>query len=306
HPLARGAVYHECAPEERRAVHAALAGVLTGEQRAWHLGAATVAPDEQVAAELEAAGNAALARRGPAPASLALERAARLSPDRADFIRRMLAAGQAAAAAALGDRALSLLKEAAEAATDPSMRASAHHLYALTLLRTSAVPAAEILGREGARVASQNPTLAAMMLSDAAMAYGAAARLRPALQLTHRAVAVLGDCDDPVVRAHVLACHGIVLQYCGEGRRARPILDEAARLAEDIDPLSPVGQSITLTLNVHLWSCNFEYVRDRCLAACTRARETGTLSALPLLLLIAADASYRMGDWDAAEQAVAD
>lgn len=157
HPLVRGAVYHGCASAERRSAHAALAQVLHGEQRAWHLGAATVGPDEQVAVELEAAGCAAMARRGAGPASVAFERAARLSPDTAAYARCTLAAGEAAAAAALADRALALLAEAANAAPDDAVRASAQHLRALTLLRTSLPPALETLEREGLRVAARDP-----------------------------------------------------------------------------------------------------------------------------------------------------
>lgn len=145
-----------------------------------------------------------------------------------------------------------------------------------------------------------------MMLADASMAYGASAQLRPGLQVAERAMQLLGARGSQEVRAHVLANYGSFLLFRGHGRRARPVLDEADRLAEGIDPLSPAGQSITLTLNLHLWSGDFERVRDRCLAACARARETGTLSALPLLLLLAADASYRLGEWDATDTYVAE
>jgi len=85
HPLIRGAVYQGATAEERWQAHRVLAGALHGERRAWHLAAAAVGPDEQVAAELERAAGAAAARRGFASAAAALERAARLSPDRQAF-----------------------------------------------------------------------------------------------------------------------------------------------------------------------------------------------------------------------------
>ena len=50
HPLLRSVAYRGMPAPERRAAHAALAAALTGERRAWHLAAATVAPDEEVAA----------------------------------------------------------------------------------------------------------------------------------------------------------------------------------------------------------------------------------------------------------------
>ncbi|MDA0171250.1 ATP-binding protein [Solirubrobacter taibaiensis] len=59
HPLMRSTVYHAAGPVERRAAHAALAGAVEGAERAWHLAASAVAPDEAVAAALEAAALAA-------------------------------------------------------------------------------------------------------------------------------------------------------------------------------------------------------------------------------------------------------
>ena len=188
HPLVRGAVYHRSPAAERRSVHAALAGVLRGDSRAWHLGIATLSPDEAVAGELEAAGAGALARRGPGPASAALERAARLSPDADRCARRLLAAGEAAFAGGLPDRAVRLLDEAAAVTTDSAVRAAANHRAGQTLVVSAQVPhALELLTREAERSKVDQPSKAAAMLSEAALACLVAGDCRHSLRLARAA-----------------------------------------------------------------------------------------------------------------------
>ncbi|MEV6387525.1 AAA family ATPase [Nocardia xishanensis] len=81
HPLVRSAVVQMATPNQRRAAHAALARVHRDnlERRASHLAAATVDPDEQVAALLEAAAVSATRRGGAVSAVAWLTRAAELS-----------------------------------------------------------------------------------------------------------------------------------------------------------------------------------------------------------------------------------
>ncbi|MEV5750285.1 AAA family ATPase [Actinoallomurus sp. NPDC052308] len=92
HPLMRSAVYQAAPFAARREVHLALADALAGnpDRRAWHLAAATLAPDETIAAALEATADRARRRGGYRVAAAALERAARLSPDPHRQARRLL------------------------------------------------------------------------------------------------------------------------------------------------------------------------------------------------------------------------
>ena len=97
HPLVRSAIYHSAPFAQRAAAHRELAGTLHDQpdRRAWHLAAAALGPDEQVASLLEATATQAQRRGGAAAAALAMERAAELTPTRGPG-RRLAAAASAA------------------------------------------------------------------------------------------------------------------------------------------------------------------------------------------------------------------
>ncbi|MFD5570921.1 ATP-binding protein [Streptomyces cadmiisoli] len=135
HPLIRSAVVEHSTSGERRAAHAALAQVLVDhpERRAWHLGEATLEPNEDVAALLEQAARTTL-RRGDAEGGMrTLIRAADLTPNGPDCGRRLAEAAYigAESTGALPS-AQKLLDDARHTATDP--QESLHSAAAAALL----------------------------------------------------------------------------------------------------------------------------------------------------------------------------
>src|SRR6202041_1321122 len=129
HPLVRSAIYHSAPFARRAAPHRALAAALDDQpdRRAWHLAAAALHPDEQVASLLEATAAQAQHRGGAAAAALALERAAELSPDPADQGRRLVAAATAAVPTGQGDWVQELASRALAVTADPELRLTARH-----------------------------------------------------------------------------------------------------------------------------------------------------------------------------------
>jgi DNA-binding CsgD family transcriptional regulator len=134
HPLLRSAIYGAALPEERRSAHRALAAAtdpkIDPDRRAWHRAQAAVAPDEEVAAELERSAHRARARGGLSAAAAFLERSAALTPDPSLRARRELTAAQAKHEAGAPAAALKLLAAADEGPLDELQRARLERLRA--------------------------------------------------------------------------------------------------------------------------------------------------------------------------------
>jgi DNA-binding CsgD family transcriptional regulator len=120
HPLARAAVLADSDVAARMAGHRALAGVLDGDRRAWHLAAVADGPDERVAAELDAAAQRAGHRGSRAAMSAAYERAAALTAEPGARGRRLALAAEAAGYAGQLPRAADLAGQAGRLAADPA------------------------------------------------------------------------------------------------------------------------------------------------------------------------------------------
>jgi DNA-binding CsgD family transcriptional regulator len=128
HPLVRSSVYQAASVSERQAVHAALSEVLVGQpdRQVWHRAAATLGPDERVAADLDEAADRAGRRGAVAVAIIALERAAELSERPGLRGRRLVRAAELAFELGRPELAVRLLgaAEPFELAADDRMRLS--------------------------------------------------------------------------------------------------------------------------------------------------------------------------------------
>jgi DNA-binding CsgD family transcriptional regulator len=129
HPLVRSAVYRAASLRERRMVHNALADATDPradpDRRAWHRAQAAPAPDEEVAAELEASASRAQARGGLAAAAAFLERSSALTIDPGRRAERALAAAKAKYQAGAFDAALGLVSTAESGPLEEIQRAQA-------------------------------------------------------------------------------------------------------------------------------------------------------------------------------------
>jgi DNA-binding CsgD family transcriptional regulator len=113
HPLVRSAAYRSAPADDLREIHAALAEVTDPasdpDRLTWHRAAATAAPDESVATELERSAGRAQARGGLSAAAAFLERAMLLTPDPGRRADRAIAAAEAKHQAGAPDVAAELL-----------------------------------------------------------------------------------------------------------------------------------------------------------------------------------------------------
>jgi DNA-binding CsgD family transcriptional regulator len=172
HPLVRSAIYHSAPFAQRAAAHRQLAEALHDQpdRRAWHLAAAALNPDEQVASLLEATATQAQRRGGAAAAALAMERAAELSPDPEDQARRLVSAASAAIPAGQADWVQDLTSRALAVSADPELRLAARRdagwALAYSGWRAAALPALIAVAEEASR---DQPALAWDALSDAAI-----------------------------------------------------------------------------------------------------------------------------------------
>ncbi|WP_028066961.1 ATP-binding protein [Solirubrobacter soli] len=294
HPLIRSAVAQSASLAERIAVHQALAVVLDEQpdRRAWHRAALLTGEHEDVALELEAAGDRARRRGALAVAVTAIGRAAQLG-ESAGRSRRLLTA--AALAVELGRRDIveRLLGEVNQLALGELERARAVWVEETAFTRplgdierfTSLIAAAERAGEEGDH--DLHVDLLWLVASRAWWADPGPEARRLLIAAARR----LGDAtaEDP----RVFAVHA----YADPTGHAAGVL---ARLRCAAGPDRLDADAARFYGPAALVAGAFDLGDDFLAAAVGESRTQGRLGHLPRLLVLHASMAARLGDWDVA------
>src|SRR5215212_4275707 len=297
HPLVRSAIYGGAGQDERRAVHRALADALDDEahadRRAWHLAAASVGPDGDVADELERSAERAGHRGGHGAAMAALERAAELSLDDDDRARRLAVGADAAWRAGLPERAVALLERATPIAEQPQVRAELDQLQGV-IAHGSGVPAEGVgmLLQAAATLAARDPDRALEILLDAADAATYAGNADAAIEAGRRAASLRGTARGSDVLVGLLC--GVASGLGGSSDQLAGLRAMIAPAESFEDPrwLAWAGAAAALAGDEALESALY-------LKAVTRARGSAAVIALNKVLEVFTFAAMLQGRYGA-------
>ena len=231
HPLVRSAIYRAAPLADRQAVHRALAEATDAQadpdRRAWHRAQAALGADEDLAAELERSAERAQARGGLAAAAAFLERAAALTPDRAQRAQRAMAAAQAKYLAGSPQAALKLLESAASASMDGLEIALSQRLRGRIALHISrSGEGAPVLLDAAQRLESLDPGLARETHLEALHAAAVAGRLGLGMRNAASAARTAPAAPEPQ-RASDVLLDGLAVRFTDGTRAGAPILKRA-------------------------------------------------------------------------------
>jgi len=292
HPLIRSAVYDGARPGDRRRVHEALASIAgqdgNPDEAAWHRAAATVVPDEDVAAALERSAARAERRGGYVAQATFLARAAELTPDPRDRAVRLLTAAQAHLVAGDGALAEAMLDLAAPRLAEAGLHVAAQRLRAsIAVFFSRHKDAPGLLLDSVAAVDPPDAPLIRAMLFEALQAALVARQYTVGTTPVEVARAALQAPRDPALDATAtgLLLDGFATRIAVGYPEAVPLLRAAVEAFSTSDQATPAGIPATILVQFaadDLWDDQGR--RAIFLRAETVQRRHGALGALRVIL----------------------
>ncbi|MHB8613778.1 MAG: AAA family ATPase [Candidatus Dormibacteraceae bacterium] len=291
HPLARAAIYHSASAAERRAVHGALATVMTDpedvDRRAWHLAASVAGWDPAAATALEGAARRARESSGYSAAAAAWKESARLTEPLGLRAARLFNAAETAWLGGRVEEAVESLGAAGKLAEELALRVDIGSLSGHIAMRRGHVAEGYRLVTAAADAIEPVDRLKAIrLLSDAVLATFGAGRPTQVIAAARKAIAMLRP-DDPAesaVFAHI--AYGAVEVLAGHGSDGPKHLHESVELftGVPIDGSDPLVLICACFAGLFLREANAG--RDLLDRALEQAREKAPTAALPTLLFL--------------------
>ena len=311
HPLVRSAAYRSAPAVERRQVHRALAEATDPDRdpdrRVWHFASAATGPNEDVAAELEAAAVRARMRGGISSAAAFLVRAAELTPDPRRRGARSLAAAQAKSRAGEFTEALDLLDGLRLQPLDEREQATADLVRGQLLFSyRSASAGLPLLLDAATKLQRLDPALAAETYRDAVYAALTAGRLPGDRNLEHVATAIVARPRDGDTSRGDLLLEGLARIIVDGYAAGVPLVQRALGQyrAADLSAEEALGWlPLACRLAHNIWE--FDVWSELSEKLVTIATGAGALSLLPSALLLRLSNRMYAGGL-AAAQALAD
>ncbi|MGP0025667.1 MAG: LuxR C-terminal-related transcriptional regulator [Streptosporangiaceae bacterium] len=292
HPLIRSAVYDGARSGDRRRVHEALASIAGQDgnldEAAWHRSAATVVPDEDVAAALERSAARAERRGGYVAQATFLARAAELTPDPRARAVRLLAAAQAHLVAGDGALAEAMLDLAAPRLAEAGLHVAAQRLRAsIAVFFSRHKDAPGLLLDSVAAVDPPDAPLIRAMLFEALQAALVARQYTVGTTPVEVARAALQAPRDPALDATAtgLLLDGFATRIAVGYPEAVPLLRAAVEAFSTSDQATPAGIPATILVQFaadDLWDDQGR--RAIFLRAEAVQRRHGALGALRVIL----------------------
>lgn len=299
HPLVRSAVVQAAAASDRRRAHRALAEALVGrseEERAWHLAAAALGPDEQAATALADAGLKMRARSGWASAARALERSARLTPDPETCRIRLVEAAESAWVAGRIELTLDLTEELLEDGSADAARAQIMRLRSQIELHCGDVGRALDHLLEGAALFGPDDAgVAVAMLADAVEAAELVGDASRAVDAATRARALADDeAETGFVAEFAL---GQALRLRGRSADTRAHLERSLALLAASDELRASMRALSRGAHAAGWLRRIPEALDLARRSADLARDQRAFGPLAHALAVSSRLGAGSGRW---------